>query len=70
MLSAQTTIADCLHLIRSRYLETPGLCLTKDQVQHLWRLDSVTCDALVDALIDVRFLRRTAQGAYERERAG
>ncbi len=70
MLSAQTTIADCLHLIRARYLAIPGLCLTKDQVQQLWRLDAVTCDALVDALIDVRFLRRTDQGAYERERAG
>lgn len=66
MLVADVTIADWLQLIRAEYLEIPGLHLTKRQVQRLWGLDSVTCEALVDALVDARFLRRTPAGAYVR----
>jgi len=69
MLSAETPIAHCLYLIRARYLLIPGLRLTQAQVQRLWSLDTVTCEALLDALIDIRFLRRTDEGAYVRERA-
>ena len=66
MIAAQTTIADWIHLIRSEYLEIPGLHLTRNQVQRLWGLDDLTCDALLAALIDVRFLRRTRTGSYIR----
>ncbi len=62
----QTSVADWIHLIRSEYLEVPGLHLTKSQVQRLWGIDSVTCDALLGALVDVRFLRQTRTGAYVR----
>ena len=61
-----TTIADWIHLIRSEYLEIPDLHLTRNQVQRLWGLDTVMCDALLEALVDVRFLRRTHAGAYAR----
>jgi hypothetical protein len=64
MIAAQTTVTDWLHLIRAEYLEIPGLHLTRMQVQRLWGLDNVTCDALLEALVDVRFLRRTRTGAY------
>ena len=70
MIAAQTTITDWIHLIRSEYLEMPGLHLTRDEVQRLWRLDAVTCDALLDAFVDVRFLRRTHDGAYVRADGG
>ena len=66
MIAAQTTVIDWIHLIRAEYLEIPGLHLTRHQVQRLWSLDEVTCDALLGALIDVRFLRRTRTGAYIR----
>lgn len=66
LIAAQTNVADWLHLIRSEYLEIPGLQLTKKQVERLWSLDSATCDALLGALIDVRFLRQTRTGAYVR----
>ena len=69
MLSAETPIAHRLYLIRARYLLIPGLRLTQAQVRRLWSLDAVTCEALLDALIDIRFLRRTQEGAYVRERA-
>lgn len=70
VLVAQTTITDWIHLIRSEYLEIPGLLLTRNQVLRLWGLDAVTCDALLEALIDVRFLRRTHAGAYVRADGG
>lgn len=70
VVAARTTLADWLHLIRAEYLEIPGLHLTKSQVQRLWNLDAVTCEALLEALIDVRFLRRTPAGAYVRADGG
>lgn len=70
MLSAETTIVDWLHLIRAEYLEIPGLHLTEPQVQRLWGLDPVTSEALLSALIDAKFLRRTRRGAYVRADLG
>ena len=55
---------DALRLIRSEYLEMPGLHLTKQQVQRLWKLDAQTCDVLLDELVSVRFLRKTRRNAY------
>ena len=70
LIATQTTIADWIHLIRSEYLEIPGLHLTRNQVQRLWGLEAVMCDALLDALVDVSFLRRTHAGAYVRADGG
>jgi hypothetical protein len=66
MLAGQTTVADWIQLIRAEYLEIPGLHLTRNQVQRLWGLDDLTCDALLETLVDLRFLRRTRTGAYIR----
>jgi len=60
------TIPDWLQLIRAEYLEIPGLHLTRNQVQRLWGLDPTTCDVLLGALVDARFLRRTHDGGYVR----
>ena len=70
MLAPDTHITDWLQLIRCEYLEIPGLCLTKPQVQRLWGLDPLTSETLLAALVDVKFLRRTRQGAYVRADAG
>ncbi len=70
MIAAHTTITDWIHLIRSEYLEIPGLHLTRSQVQRLWNLDAVTCDSLLEALVGVQFLRRTHAGAYVRADGG
>ena len=66
MFPADTYITDWLQLIRAEYLEIPGLCLTKSQVQRLWGLDPVTSETLLAALVDARFLKRTRQNAYVR----
>jgi hypothetical protein len=66
MVAGEATVADWLQLIRAEYLEIPGLHLTRDQVRRLWGLDDATCDALLEALIEEGFLRRTRMGAYIR----
>jgi hypothetical protein len=50
--------------VRAEFLEMPGLCLTRAQAQRLWSLDPPTCEALLNSLIDSRFLRRTARGLF------
>jgi hypothetical protein len=50
--------------IRAEFLEMPGLCLTIEQAQRLWSLEPRTCEALLQSLIDSRFLRRTDRGLF------
>jgi hypothetical protein len=69
MLPADTHVTDWLQLIRAEYLEVPGLCLTKAQVQRLWGLDPVTSEALLAALVEGKFLRCTRQKTYVRAAA-
>jgi hypothetical protein len=70
MLSADETISDWLQLVRSEYLEMPGLHLTKPQVERMWGLDPLTSEVLLQALVDDGFLRRTRAHAYVRADAG
>jgi hypothetical protein len=58
--------ADLLTRIRGEYLEMPGLRLTPAQARRLWGLDQRECQQLLDALVLARFLKRTADGAYQR----
>jgi hypothetical protein len=57
-------------LIHAEYRELPGLHLTRAQVQRLWSLDDATCDAVLAALEDERFLRRTSRDTYARVGVG
>jgi hypothetical protein len=70
MVQEQITINQWLQLIRAEYQEVPGLHLTKPQVQRLWGLDAATCDALLSALEDVKFLRKTQNNGYVRRDLG
>lgn len=60
-------LQDWVQVIRSEYLEMPGLSLTKPQARRLWGLDQETCDALIDQMVSVKFLRRTASDCYVRD---
>ena len=62
----QDDLTHWLRLIKAEYCEIPGLQLTKPQVQRLWGLDEVTCEALLDVLQNDKFLRRTPQNVYVR----
>jgi hypothetical protein len=66
MSSSNVTIADWVQLIRSEYLEMPGLQLTEIEVQRLCGLDATTSAALLDAFVHAKFLRRTRDGFYLR----
>jgi hypothetical protein len=57
---------DDLRRVRGEYIEMPGLRLTTAQAQRLWGLDRASCDALLRALVDSKFLLRTRDGAFVR----
>jgi hypothetical protein len=59
-------VNEVLQRIQGEYLEMPGLRLTAAQAQRLWGLDRDVCQALLDALIDAKFLVRTRDGAFVR----
>ena len=59
-------LTEWLKLIQAEYREVPGLHLTKPQIQRMWGIDAGFCEALVAALIDVRFLRPTARHGFIR----
>jgi hypothetical protein len=62
-------IGDLLDRIQGEYLELPGLSLTEAQAQRLWDLDRTTCGAMFEALVDVRFLRRSPDGSFVKSRS-
>jgi hypothetical protein len=64
MLSGQWPVSEWLQRIRAEYQEMPGLSLNKQQMQKMWGLKAFVCDALVDALVAARVLRRTSGGSY------
>jgi hypothetical protein len=60
-------IQDVVRRVRGEYLEMPGLRLTPEQARRLWRLDESSCEAVLGALVDARFLARTRDGAFIRQ---
>ena len=57
---------EVLRRVKGEFLEMPGLRLTQAQARRLWGLDAASCDALLTALIDAKFLFRTRDGAFMR----
>jgi hypothetical protein len=66
MHTPQASIHDWLRLIQAEYHEVPGLHLTGQLVEKRWGLDTLTSEALLEALVDAGFLRRTPAGSYWR----
>jgi hypothetical protein len=65
-MASQQSHDDVLRRVRGEYIEMPGLRLTTAQAQRLWGLDRASCDALLGALVDAKFLARTRDGAFVR----
>lgn len=59
-------LSHLLPRIRREFVEMPGLRLTARQAQRLWGLDPCACQALLEALIDAGFLKRTGDGGFVR----
>ena len=57
---------DVLRRVQGEFLEMPGLRLTEPQARRLWGLDAASCDALLGALVEAKFLFRTRDGAFMR----
>lgn len=55
-----------LDRIRAEYLEMPGLRLTIEQAQRLCGVDATLCKAVLDALVDAKFLCVKPNGMYAR----
>ena len=65
----QRSIARTAQRIRGEYREMPGLSLTAEQARRLWGLDERACQAILDVLVELNFLRRTTRGSYVRRDA-
>ena len=52
--------------MRGEFRESPGLRLTRGQIQRLWNLDAEDCRFAVQDLLDVRFLREGRDGTFVR----
>lgn len=59
-------IEEVLRRVQGEFLEMPGLRLTEPQARRLWGLDAASCDELLGALVDAKFLFRTRDGAFMR----
>jgi hypothetical protein len=57
---------EVLRRVQGEFLEMPGLRLTEPQARRLWGLDAASCDALLGALVDAKFLFKTRDGAFMR----
>lgn len=57
---------DVLRRVQGEFLEMPGLRLTEPQACRLWNLDQQSCELLLRALVDQRFLFKTPDGAFMR----
>jgi hypothetical protein len=56
--------------ISAEFVEMPGLRLTVQQAARLWAMEPETCRALLDALVEARFLRVNRDGTYARATEG
>jgi hypothetical protein len=52
--------------LRAEYLEMPGMRLTIQQVQRLCGLERPLCQAILDVLVDAKFLCVKPDGTYAR----
>ena len=60
------TTEDMLRRVQCEFLEMPGLRLTEPQARRLWGLDAASCDSLLAALVEAKFLVKTREGAFMR----
>ena len=59
-------ITSLLHLIRSEFIEMPGLRLTPAQAARLWGIERHTSEHILDGLVLAGFLLKNREGAYLR----
>ena len=63
---AKCSMDEVLQRVQGEFLEMPGLRLTEPQARRLWGLTATSCQALLDRLVETKFLFRTRDGAFMR----
>lgn len=66
MFTQTARVEEALRRIKGEFVEMPGLRLTTAQAQRLWGLEPEFCDAILGALVDAKFLLKTADGVFVR----
>jgi hypothetical protein len=59
-------IEDLVMRIEGEFLDTPGLMLTVADAERRFGLDEITCEAVLDALVDSAVLFKTCDRVYGR----
>lgn len=59
-------IDSLIQRIQAEYRDMPGLSLTRAQACRVWQIDDLRCTAILEALVQARFLARTRTGRYVR----
>jgi hypothetical protein len=67
---AMRTFQDVLNRLRAEYLEMPGLCLKREQVQRLCGIEQTMCQLMLDSLVDEEFLCVRSDGHYALSKDG
>jgi hypothetical protein len=57
---------EVLRRVQGEFMEMPGLRLTEPQARRLWGLDAASCERLLGALVEAKFLFKTRDGAFMR----
>jgi hypothetical protein len=60
-------IERAIHRLRMVFLEIPGIQLSLAEAARVTELETHICQILLSALEDLRFLRRAADGGYQRQ---
>lgn len=64
--SGSDAFLTALRLVQSDFLEVPGLLLTQAQASRLWVLEPGLCEAVLNALVETRFLMKTERAGFAR----
>jgi hypothetical protein len=62
----QRRIENLVMRIEGVFLDDPELRLTVDEAQHRFGVDEITCEAILEALVDSTVLFKTSDRAYGR----
>lgn len=65
-LARRRRIEDLLVRIESEFLATPELRLTVSEAERRFEADEITCEAVLDALVDAAVLFKTRDRVYGR----
>lgn len=64
--ASRRRIEDLVMRIEGEFLATPGLRLTIPEVERRFGADEITCEAVLDALVDSSVLFKTRDRVYGR----